>query len=208
VHEKTVNPVWNQTFDLCVIFSSLFFIYSSSQFALAQPAGKAGRLPLRRGQAQDPRARRLVRSYSFRACVVVSVNTGGDLPNFRDDFLGHVSLPMTEFYGKRTVDKYALDVLIYGAIKVVSFFLFSPCDAVAAWLAFANVDGFSPRQRCRWYTLLKNSPKARVSGDIRLKITLGVPGVRLPHDTTRHARHALHTRHDTTRTTHDTHVHR
>lgn len=28
----------------------------------------------------------------------------------RDDFLGHISLPMTEFYGKRTVDKYAWDI--------------------------------------------------------------------------------------------------
>ncbi|ELR10915.1 uncharacterized protein ACA1_145570 [Acanthamoeba castellanii str. Neff] len=100
VHEKTLNPVWNQTFDF---------------------------LPAKLGDYLY-----IVVKHKTRALVGLSVD--GDLPNFRDDFLGHLSLPMTEFYGKRTVDK--------------------------------------------WYTLLKNSPKARVSGEIRLKITLGVPGLK------------------------------
>jgi hypothetical protein len=42
------------------------------------------------------------------ACIANNIHAHTALTRARrDDFLGHVSLPMTEFYGKRTVDKYA-----------------------------------------------------------------------------------------------------
>jgi hypothetical protein len=63
-------------------------------------------------------------------CGLTSVD--GDLPNFRDDFLGHLSLPMTEFYGKRTVDKYVLDVdnIVYYIVYFLSIFFSPQRDAV------------------------------------------------------------------------------